>query len=83
MREVWVFERLGWQPFFQSLGQCYLTAEDWIWSNYSINADLPEMTKKLPLQVPGHQVLVPSEPDVRSYHVNAMLQRIFYILTMM
>ena len=28
MREVWLYERLGWQPFFQSLEQCYLTAED-------------------------------------------------------
>ena len=43
-----------------------MTAEDWIcWfcSKYSIDTDLPEMTKKLPLQVLGHQVLVLSEPN--------------------
>ena len=29
MREAWRYERLDWQPFCQSLGQCYVTAEDW------------------------------------------------------
>ena len=28
MREAWGYERLDWQPFFQSLEQCYVTAED-------------------------------------------------------
>ena len=68
MREVWLYERLGWQPFFQSLEQCYLTAEDmkcWIGANYFIT-DLPEKTKKMPLQVLGHQALVLSEPKVKT-----------------